>query len=41
MRPIARRRVLHTWLTRRCIDCCEWKPLITAYCDRCAERHGL
>jgi hypothetical protein len=34
-------RVIYTWLTRRCIDCGEWKPLFTEYCDSCAEWHGL
>jgi hypothetical protein len=34
-------RVIHTWLTHRCIDCGEWKPLFTEYCDNCAEWHGL
>jgi hypothetical protein len=39
MPPIA--RVFRTWLTSRCIDCGEWKPRFTEYCDKCAEWHGL
>jgi hypothetical protein len=31
----------HGWMSRRCIDCGCPKPLVTAYCDRCAEQHGL
>lgn len=31
----------HGWLSRRCVDCGQRKPLFTAYCDRCAEQHGL
>lgn len=31
----------HGWMSRRCIDCGHHKPLFTAYCDRCAEMHGL
>ena len=33
--------VAHTWMTRCCADCGEWKPLFTAYCDECAKGHGL
>lgn len=29
------------WLSRRCRDCNGHKPLFTAYCDPCAEMHGL
>jgi hypothetical protein len=31
------------WLSHRCIDCGERKPLFTTteYCDSCAEWHGL
>jgi hypothetical protein len=36
-----RRRLISTWMSRRCIECGGRKPLITAYCDLCAERHGL
>jgi hypothetical protein len=31
----------HGWMSHRCVDCGQPKPLWTAYCDRCAERHGL
>ena len=31
----------HGWMSRRCIDYGHHKPLLTAYCDRCAELHGL
>lgn len=31
----------HGWMSHRCVDCGRRKPLFTAYCDRCAEQHGL
>ena len=34
-------RLGHGWMSRGCIDCGHHKPLFTAYCDRCAELHGL
>jgi hypothetical protein len=30
-----------TWFGRNCVDCGLRKPRLTAYCDRCAERHDL
>ena len=29
------------WLSRRCQDCGRAKPLLTAYCDACWERHEV
>lgn len=36
-----RDRTVRIWLSRYCQDCHGRKPLFTAYCDACAERHGL
>jgi hypothetical protein len=35
------RGVVRGWFSRRCEDCGMRKPLVTAYCDDCAERHEL
>lgn len=34
-------RLVHSWTSRRCIQCGNWKPLFTGYCDTCWQRHGL
>lgn len=32
-------KLIKTWLSRACVMCGRHKPLFTAYCDDCSERH--